>query len=90
MGHFDQTVNGPVTPAQVGADIASSRPIPVGVAWAGGGSHALALRGRNLVGAIEYRSVADPWYGNPEVSYSTFRNSYQGAGTWFATWKSTA
>jgi hypothetical protein len=26
--------------------------------------------------------VADPWYGDSDVTYDTFLNRYQGAGTW--------
>lgn len=87
VGHLNQQLVSALTSAQVGAELANSTPIGLNTAWAGGGGHILVVRGRFLLDGVEYVSVADPWYGDSDVSYDTFRNRYQGSGTWTHTYK---
>jgi hypothetical protein len=87
VGHLNQQLVSALTPTQVGAELANSTPIGLNTAWAGGGGHILVVRGRFLLDGVEFVSVADPWYGDSDVSYDTFRNRYQGSGTWTHTYK---
>lgn len=87
-GHFAQTVNGALTPAQVGAEMVKSCPIAVATMWAGGGGHAIVVKGRYLVNGTEWVTIADPWDGDFEVTYDDFRNRYKGSGTWSSSYKS--
>ena len=57
------------------------------IAWQGGGGHIAALRGRSVINGVDYVSVADPWYGDSDVTYDVFRNRYQGNGTWNVSYK---
>ena len=87
VGHLRERVVSALTPAQIGAEMANSTPVGLNTAWTGGGGHILAVRGRFLLNGDEYVSVADPWYGDSDVSYVTFRDRYQGSGTWTHTYK---
>jgi hypothetical protein len=86
-GRLNQFVTGALSTVQVGAEMAGSTPVGVRTGWAGGGGHVLVVRGRFRSNEIEYVSVADPWYGDSDVSYSSFLNQYQGSGTWTHTYK---
>jgi hypothetical protein len=90
IGHFNQRLNNALTTAQLGVEIAKSAPVVVNIAWQGGGGHIAAVRGRSLSGGVEHVSVADPWYGDSDVTYDAFRNRYQGLGTWTVSYKTKA
>jgi hypothetical protein len=82
IGHLNQRLNSALTSVQLGAELAKSAPVVANIAWAGGGGHIVALRGRSLVGGVQHVSVADPWYGDSDWTYDAFQNRYQGNGTW--------
>jgi len=92
VGHMNVFSNGVINPDQIDGEMGQGRPVGIRTAWAGGGAHFLALRGRytlwdaNQQAYINWVSVSDPWYGDSEVLYSTFLNSYQGSGTWAQTY----
>ncbi|MEU4780410.1 papain-like cysteine protease family protein [Micromonospora sp. NPDC023633] len=90
VGHLRERLVGVLTPAQVGAELAKSRPFAINTAWAGGGGHILVVRGRYVADGVEYVSVGDPWYGDSDVTYEAFRNRYQGSGSWTHTYKTQA
>lgn len=87
IGHWNTRLDSALTTAQLGAEMAKSAPVAVNIAWQGGGGHIAALRGRSLSNGVEHVSVADPWYGDSDVTYDTFRNRYQGSGTWNVSYK---
>lgn len=87
VGVLRERVVSALTPAQIGAEMANSRPFAINTAWAGGGGHILVVRGRFVQDGVEYVSVGDPWYGDSDVTYDNFRNRYQGLGTWTHTYK---
>ena len=88
--HLNQRLNNALTSAQLGAQIAKTAPVVVNIAWAGGGGHIVALRGRSQVGGVEHVSVGDPWYGDSDVTYDNFRNTYQGSGAWTVSYQTQA
>ncbi|GAB2664978.1 papain-like cysteine protease family protein [Nocardia goodfellowii] len=87
IGRLNARLNNALTSAQLGAELAKSAPVIVNIAWQGGGGHIAALRGRSVSGGVDYVSVADPWYGDSDVTYDVFRNRYQGNGTWNVSYK---
>ncbi|WP_330182039.1 hypothetical protein OHB26_37885 [Nocardia sp. NBC_01503] len=87
IGRLNVRLNAALTNAQLGAEMAKSAPVIVNIAWQGGGGHIAALRGRSVSGGVDYVSVADPWYGDSDVTYDVFRNRYQGTGTWNVSYK---
>jgi hypothetical protein len=68
------------------AEIGSLRPIAVGIQWSGGGAHFVAIGGFQVLfgtaGAQLVVHVEDPGYGPSNVSYTTLKDHYQGAGRW--------
>jgi Papain-like cysteine protease AvrRpt2 len=87
VGRLNQFLNGTLTTVQVAAEMAQTTPVGVGTYWAGGGGHAIAIRGRFLSGGTEYLSIADPWFGDSDVTYDSFLHQYQGTGSWGTTYK---
>jgi hypothetical protein len=87
VNHLNQVVNGSLTPAQVGAELAKSCPIGVATMWAAGGGHAVVIRGRFVLNGVEYVSIADPWDGDSDATYANFRDRYRGSGVWTWTFK---
>lgn len=85
--HLNQRLNNALSSAQLGAEMAKSAPVVVNIAWQGGGGHIAAVRGRSVSNGVDYVSVADPWYGDSDVTYEVFRNRYQGNGTWNVSYK---
>jgi Papain-like cysteine protease AvrRpt2 len=71
-----------VTPTDVDSQVNNGRPLEVGIAWSGGGGHAVVIDGYQGTGTGELLSIRDPAYGDSWVSYSTFKSSYQGSGSW--------
>ncbi|MFB4284322.1 papain-like cysteine protease family protein [Nonomuraea sp. MTCD27] len=87
-GHLRETVAAALTLDQIRADLLASSPIALRIGWAGGGGHAVVVRGRYSDAAgVEYVSVCDPWDGDTDVPYDTFRNNYRGSGTWTHTYR---
>ncbi|MTL14594.1 hypothetical protein GL307_24505 [Nocardia seriolae] len=86
VGHFNQ-IMGPMTTLQLGTELTNALPVGARVGWSGGGGHFMALRGRFVSNAVEYVSVADPWYGDSDVTDDVFRTRYQGSGTWTHSYK---
>lgn len=84
---LNQRLDNALTSAQIGAEMAKSSPVVVNIAWQGGGGHIAAVRGRSLFAGVEHVSVADPWYGDSDVTYDAFVNRYQGNGTWTVSYK---
>jgi hypothetical protein len=88
--HFNQRQNNALSSVQLGAEMTKSAPVVVNIAWAGGGGHIVALRGRSTSGGVEHVSVGDPWYGDSDVTYDAFVNRYQGSGSWTVSYKTNA
>ncbi|MEU1203697.1 papain-like cysteine protease family protein [Nocardia sp. NPDC005825] len=87
VGHYNTIVGAQLTTAQLGLELAATLPVGTRVGWAGGGGHFMVLRGRFMSNGVEYVSVADPWYGDSDVTDATYRNAYQGSGTWTHSYK---
>lgn len=83
---------GTISPDAIDGEMGQGRPVGVRTQWAGGGGHVLVLRGRYTLwdqttqSYPNWVSASDPWYGDSEVLYNTFLNSYQGSGTWTHTY----
>lgn len=92
LNHLNVFSAGSISPDAIDGEMGQKRPVSVRVGWAGGGGHNLALRGRytlwdqNTQSYPNWVSASDPWYGDSEVLYNTFLNSYQGSGTWTHTY----
>ncbi|HEY7200966.1 MAG TPA: papain-like cysteine protease family protein [Candidatus Dormibacteraeota bacterium] len=92
VNHMNVFSTGSISPDAIDGEMGQGRPVGVRTAWSGGGAHFLALRGRYTLwdqatqSYPNWVSAADPWYGNSEVLYNTFLNSYQGSGTWSHTY----
>jgi Papain-like cysteine protease AvrRpt2 len=87
VGHLRERQNNALGSVQLAAELANSAPVVVNIAWAGGGGHIAALRGRSLRDGAEWVSVADPWYGDSDVAYDAFLNRYQNSGTWTVSYR---
>jgi hypothetical protein len=87
VGHLNVRQNVALTSAQLGGELAQTRPVVCNISWAGGGGHIVALRGRSQSNGVEHVAVSDPWYGDSDAVYTTFRDSYQGSGTWNVSYK---
>src|SRR5437868_1985794 len=87
-GHLRDVVTGALNLDQIRAELLATTPIGVRIGWAGGGGHAVVVRGRfNDLNGVEYVSVSDPWDGDSDVPFDTFRINYRGAGTWTHTYR---
>lgn len=75
-------MTGPATLPEVEGQIDTGAPFGCRIAWRGGGSHVVVLRGYQEDSPASWLLVEDPWYGPSEVTYGTFRSAYQGDGTW--------
>ncbi|WP_084716183.1 papain-like cysteine protease family protein [Saccharothrix syringae] len=87
VGHFGERLNNALTSVQLGAELAKSAPVVVNIAWRDRngnitGGHIVALRGRSLRDGVEWVSVSDPWSGDSDMTYESFRNSYPDNGLW--------
>ncbi|MFF5210525.1 papain-like cysteine protease family protein [Streptosporangium sp. NPDC000396] len=88
VGHLRDVLAGALSLDQIRAELLATSPIGVRIGWAGGGGHAVVVKGRfHDANGVEYVSVADPWAGDSDVPYDTFRNNYQGTGTWTHTYR---
>ncbi|MEV0648000.1 papain-like cysteine protease family protein [Phytomonospora sp. NPDC050363] len=88
-GNLNQYLNRALSLVEVGAEMNKSAPFGVGTYWAGGGGHAVVVRGRFVSNGVEYVSVADPWDGDSDVTYDNFLNRYKDSGTWRTTYTTT-
>lgn len=86
MGNLNQYLNRALTLVEIGTEMGKSAPFGVGTYWAGGGGHAVVVRGRFVSNGVEYVSVADPWDGDSDVTYDNFKNRYKDSGTWRTTY----
>ncbi|QLY28344.1 fascin domain-containing protein [Nocardia huaxiensis] len=86
VGHYNQ-IMGPMTTLQLATELTHALPVGTRVGWAGGGGHFMVLRARFVADGVEYVSVADPWYGDSDVTDASYRNAYQGSGTWTHSYK---
>jgi hypothetical protein len=60
-------------------EIDEDSPLCARIEWSGGGAHAVAIYGYHF--DLDMVAIADPWYGNSDVTLSAFNNgSYQGSG----------
>ena len=92
VGHFKERLDSALSSAQLGAEMAKSAPVVVNIAWkdaAGNivGGHIVAVRGRSLRDGAQWVSVGDPWSGDSDMTYDTFRNRYPDNGTWNVSYK---
>lgn len=87
VAHFNQILGSPLTITQLASELAKPAPLGTRIGWSGGGGHFMVLRGRFVSGGVDYVSVADPWYGDSDVTYDNYRNRYQGTGSWTHSYK---
>jgi hypothetical protein len=66
-------------PSTVEQDIAGQRPVGIGIAWDGGGGHAIVLEGYRADRAMV--AIEDPWEGSSDMPVSLLHR-YQGTGHW--------
>jgi hypothetical protein len=85
VGHYDYMVAFAADFQAVESEIDAEHPLGVRVAWAGGGSHFVAIGGYGEL-PDNYVHVEDPWYGSSDVAYDTLKSGYQGNGTWTHTY----
>ncbi len=90
VGHLNQRLNNALTTVQLAAEMERSAPVVVNIAWRGGGGHIAAVRGRSLANGVEHVAVADPWYGDSDLTYNAFRDNYQGLGAWNVSYRTQA
>lgn len=86
VGNLNQTIAAALSVTSIAAEIGANKPIVVDTHWTTGGGHIVAIRGRYALQGVECLSVADPWYGNSEVTYQSFLRTYQGNGVWTNTY----
>ena len=75
---------GVATPTQVDNELAAGNPVGVRIGWSGGGGHFMVLSAYQS--ALNRVEVRDPIYGTTVYDYETFRDAYQGSGSWTYTY----
>ncbi len=85
VGHFAGMSTSPIGAAALGAQLRANKPVGARIQCSGGGGHFLAFAGL-LLGSQPYIGVADPLYGSSDVALSALGGSYQGLGTWNASY----
>ena len=70
--------------SSVESQVNGRRVVGARIGWSGGGGHFVILDGYNDASATLH--VDDPFYGPSDISYDTFRTSYQGTGSWTHTY----
>jgi hypothetical protein len=78
--HLMRDFAGPLTFAEIVAEIDAGRPVGLCIDWKGGGGHFVTVAGYDRNG--EMIQVKDPLFGNSQVPLATFPAGYQGGGTW--------
>jgi hypothetical protein len=84
VGNLEDFTSGPLSLADVRADIDEGRPICVRIGWSGGGGHFVAIAGYSEAGVLD---IQDPWFGRSAVGYLAFRTRYRGTGRWTHTYR---
>lgn len=87
VGHFSHYSSGSQSFGSVVGQLDARRPLGVRTAWSGGGAHFLFVTGAwqesDIWGSTtKYLTLDDPWYGRSTATYDTFKNRYQGSGSW--------
>ncbi len=80
------SITGPVTFAQIRAEIDAGRPLGARVGWSGGGGHFMVIYGYARIFGQQYLDIDDPIYGKSHLRLSDFSSNYQGSGTWTHTY----
>ena len=78
--HLLRDFAGPLTFAQIVAEIDAGHPVGLCIDWKGGGGHFVTIAGYDRNG--ELVQVKDPLFGSSQVPLATFPVGYQGGGTW--------
>ncbi|OYY65129.1 C39 family peptidase [Sphingomonas sp. 28-62-11] len=81
---LDSMVGGTATFTVLQGRVDNGQPVGTRVAWTGGGAHFMMITGYNTVG--NKIDIQDPWYGSTTIAYAAYPASYQGGGTWTATY----
>lgn len=76
------SITGPISYANVKAEIDAGRPVGARVGWSGGGGHFMVIYGYSTAGNAQYFNIDDPIYGKSTPTVANFSSSYQGSGTW--------
>jgi|SRR5947209_2882588 len=80
VGCFGGYRAGPLTVAEIAAELSANRPVGVGISWSGEGGHFIVISavddGTRIV------RVDDPWYGRAEIEYDMICNAYRTSGIW--------
>ena len=77
------SISGPLTFAQVSAEIDAGRPVGARTGWLGGGGHFMVIYGYSEdTDGTQYFDIDDPIYGKSHLKVTEFSASYQGSGTW--------
>ncbi len=94
VGCFVSYSSGTASAATIKSEAARTRPVGARIGWSGGGGHFMMLTGvhRQMqlqgyeVVNVDFVGVEDPWYGSSYMAYDTFKNNYQGSGSWTHTY----
>jgi hypothetical protein len=81
--HLNQATLGGLSFPQIKTEINNSHPIAIGVAWSGGGGHALAIAGYD--DANNTIDLRDPWYGSSVAAFNGFPANYH-SSTWHSSY----
>ncbi|MBA4148856.1 MAG: hypothetical protein H0X66_12140 [Verrucomicrobia bacterium] len=84
-GNFDHQITQKAALVAIRRDVDKCRPIAASIFWHGGGGHGVVIYGveDHILGAKIY--VADPFFGNSLMRYSSFPANYQTGADWTIT-----
>ena len=85
VGHFDSSLSGTLSFAQVQQQIGQRRPICARIQWSGGGGHFVTINcwyTSFMAPGDQYLQIADSLYGTSTYEYSQFATAYRVRGTW--------
>ncbi|MFP6735327.1 MAG: papain-like cysteine protease family protein [Rhodospirillales bacterium] len=78
-GNLNKMTPSSISLSAVNTEINAKRPIGARIDWGDGSAHVMAITG-SLVNDIV--QIKDPFSGETKMSYTQFRDNYQGSGTW--------
>lgn len=76
------SISGPISFADILAELRDGRVVGARIGWSGGGGHFMVIYGAVTIGLEQFVQIDDPIYGKSQPTLSAFSSSYQGSGTW--------
>jgi hypothetical protein len=76
------SLSGPISFADVQAELREGRVVGARIGWSGGGGHFMVIYGTVTVGTDQFFQIDDPIYGKSQLTVAAFSNNYQGSGSW--------